>query len=96
VRRSHLPLDAALDVAVDGTPERHAELRSDLARLAALTANLPARERELIALKYGASLNNRLIAELTGLSESNVGTILHRLVKTLRTQWYGDVSSSDE
>jgi RNA polymerase sigma-70 factor, ECF subfamily len=95
-RRSYLPLDAALDVAVDGTPERHAELRSDLARLAVLTANLPSRERELIALKYGASLNNRLIAELTGLSESNVGTILHRLVKTLRTQWYGDVSSSDE
>jgi RNA polymerase sigma-70 factor, ECF subfamily len=95
-RRNHLPLEAALDVAVEGTPERHAELRSDLARLASLTASLPARERELIALKYGASLNNRLIAELTGLSESNVGTILHRLVKTLRTQWYGDVSSSDE
>jgi RNA polymerase sigma-70 factor (ECF subfamily) len=95
-RRSHLPLEAAINVAIDGTPERHAELRSDLARLAALTANLPSRERELIALKYGASLNNRLIAELTGLSESNVGTVLHRLVKTLRTQWYGDVSSSDE
>ena len=95
-RRSHLPLEAALDVATEGTPERHAELRSDLARLAALTAGLPARERELIALKYGASLNNRLIAELTGLSESNVGTVLHRLVKTLRTQWYGDVSTLDE
>ena len=95
-RRSHLPLEAALDVTTDGTPERHAELRSDLARLAALTAGLPARERELIALKYGASLNNRLIAELTGLSESNVGTVLHRLVKTLRTQWYGDVSTLDE
>jgi RNA polymerase sigma-70 factor (ECF subfamily) len=74
---------------MDGTPELHAELRSDLARLAALTADLPARDRELIALKYGASLNNRLIAELTGLTESNVGTILHRLVKTLRSQWYG-------
>jgi RNA polymerase sigma-70 factor (ECF subfamily) len=95
-QRRHLPLEAASDVATEGTPERHAELRSDLARLAALTANLPSRERELIALKYGASLNNRLIAELTGLSESNVGTVLHRVVKTLRTQWYGDVSSSDE
>src|SRR6201999_628202 len=50
--RNHLPLDAAADVAVDGTPELHAELRSDLARLATLTANLPERERELIALKY--------------------------------------------
>jgi len=42
----------------------------------------------LIALKYGASLNNRQIAELTGLSESNVGTILHRTVGALRAQWY--------
>jgi RNA polymerase sigma-70 factor (ECF subfamily) len=95
--RSHLPLEAAAEVATEDTPARHAEVRSDLARLAALTATLPARERELIALKYGASLNNRLIAELTGLSESNVGTLLHRLVKTLRTQWYGaDVSVRDE
>jgi RNA polymerase sigma-70 factor, ECF subfamily len=88
-RRQHLPLDAAAEVAIEGTPERHAELRSDLARLAALTAELPIRERDLIALKYGASLNNRLIAELTGLSESNVGTVLHRLVKTLRARWHG-------
>jgi RNA polymerase sigma-70 factor, ECF subfamily len=95
--RSHLPLEAATDVTTGETPASHAELDSDLARLAALTATLPARERELIALKYGASLNNRLIAELTGLSESNVGTLLHRLVKTLRAQWYGaDVSIRDE
>jgi len=52
-----------------------------------LTAKLPPRERELIALKYGAALNNRLIAKLTGLTESNVGTILHRVVQTLRAQW---------
>jgi RNA polymerase sigma-70 factor (ECF subfamily) len=96
-RRDHLPLEAASSVAVEDSPATYAELRSDLARLAALTATLPARERELIALKYGASLNNRLIAELTGLSESNVGTLLHRLVKTLRAQWFGpDVSARDE
>ena len=95
-RREHLPLEAAIDVAVDGTPELQAELSSDLERLAALTASLPERERELIALKYGASLNNRLIAGLTGLSESNVGTVLHRLVRTLRTQWYGQTDTRDE
>lgn len=94
--RSHLPLDAATHVAVDGTPELHAELRSDLDRLATLTASLAERERELIALKYGASLNNRLTAGLTGLSESNVGTLLHRLVRTLRAQWYEQASVRDE
>jgi RNA polymerase sigma-70 factor (ECF subfamily) len=86
--RIHLPLEAASNVALDRTPEVEAELSSDLARLARLTTRLPERERELIALKYGASLNNRLIAELTGLTESNVGTLLHRLVKKLRAEWY--------
>jgi RNA polymerase sigma-70 factor, ECF subfamily len=92
----HLPLEAASNVALEATPELQAELSSDLARLANLTARLPERDRELIALKYGASLNNRLIAQVTGLSESNVGTILHRLVKSLRSQWYGREGSRDE
>jgi RNA polymerase sigma-70 factor (ECF subfamily) len=92
----HLPLEAASNVALDRTPEIDAELSSDLARLARLTARLPERDRELIALKYGASLNNRLIAGLTGLSESNVGTVLHRLVKALRAQWYGPEGVSHE
>ena len=86
-RRAHAPLEAALDVVVDQTPEHDAEQRSDLARLAALTASLPERERELIALRYGAGLSNRAIAPLVGLSESNVGTILHRTVQALRSQW---------
>ena len=71
----------------EGTPEKDAERNSDLARLSRLTQDLPDRERELIALKYGAAINNRLIAQLTGLSESNVGTILHRVVQTLRSRW---------
>jgi RNA polymerase sigma-70 factor (ECF subfamily) len=86
-KRTHLPLDAALDTATPVTPEGEAEHGSDMARLAALTKQLPEREQELIALKYGAAISNRLIARLTGLSESNVGTILHRAVQTLRSQW---------
>lgn len=86
-RRQHLPLQAALEIASDVTPEHEAQLASDLNRLAALTSDLPERERELIALKYGAALNNREIARLTGLSESNVGTILHRMVQALRARW---------
>lgn len=50
-------------------------------------ARFPDRERELIAMKYGAELSHREIARLTGLSESNVGTILHRVVEKLRTEW---------
>lgn len=86
-RRPHVPLDEALDVSSGVTPEGCIAKQSDLGRLAMLTARLPERERELIALKYGAGISNRDIAGLTGLSESNVGTILSRTVQTLRLQW---------
>jgi RNA polymerase sigma-70 factor (ECF subfamily) len=86
-RREHAPLDAAAEIPAERTPETDEERRSDLTRLAALTASLPERERELIALKYGAGLSNRAIAPLANLSESNVGTILHRAVQALRSQW---------
>jgi RNA polymerase sigma-70 factor (ECF subfamily) len=86
-RRLHEPLDAAVEIATDRTPETDEERRSDLTRLAMLTALLPERERELIALRYGAGLSNRAIAPLVGLSESNVGTLLHRTVQALRAQW---------
>jgi RNA polymerase sigma-70 factor (ECF subfamily) len=86
-RRTHVPLTEAFSVAVAFPPDAEVERDSDLARLRQLTASLPERERELIALKYGADLSNRLIARLTGLTESNVGTILHRTVQGLRAGW---------
>ena len=52
-----------------------------------LLLELSEREQDLIALKYGAEMTNREIAKVTGLSESNVGTILHRAVKRLRKKW---------
>jgi RNA polymerase sigma-70 factor, ECF subfamily len=79
---------ATLADPVDSTtPEDKAMHSSDMARLAMLSAELPDRHKELIALKYGAALNNRMIAEITGLSESNVGTTLQRIVAKLRSQW---------
>jgi RNA polymerase sigma-70 factor, ECF subfamily len=85
--RPHAPLEAASNVATEHTPESEVAHRSDIARLAQLTQHLPDRQRELIALKYGAALNNRLIARITGISESNVGTTLQRTVEKLRAQW---------
>ncbi len=48
-------------------------------------ACLEERERDLLALKFQAGLNNRQIAELTHLSESNVGVILYRSIRRLRS-----------
>jgi RNA polymerase sigma-70 factor, ECF subfamily len=42
------------------------------------------RERELVALKYFAGLSNAEIATVLGITESNVGTRLHRVVDRLR------------
>ncbi len=92
-RRQHddVPLDALPHLADnhEDNVEAAVEMRSDLKRLAVLLEMLNGRERELVALKYGAELTNRAIAEMTGLSESNVGTILHRVVQKLRASWDG-------
>jgi RNA polymerase sigma-70 factor, ECF subfamily len=85
--RSHASIDHAADVTTNALAEENLERQSDLARLALLTSELSPRDRELIALKYGAGLSNRDIAGLTGLTESNVGSILHRLVQNLRARW---------
>jgi RNA polymerase sigma-70 factor, ECF subfamily len=71
--------------------EHQIEALQDFAHLYRLLAQLSAREQELIALKYGADLNNREIARLTRLSETNVGSILHRSICKLRKQWEVDL-----
>jgi RNA polymerase sigma-70 factor (ECF subfamily) len=85
--RRHAPLEAAVDVPAQESPEEEAAMRSNFARLSQLMAELDDRERELLALKYGAGATNRAIADVTGLSESNVGTIVHRAVSELRSRW---------
>ncbi|MGQ9814391.1 MAG: RNA polymerase sigma factor [Candidatus Roseilinea sp.] len=88
-RRVELSLDEVHGAPDDAArlPERVAEDHDERARLASLLARLPARERDLLALKYGAGMTNREIARQTGLTESNVGTIISRTVQALRRQW---------
>jgi RNA polymerase sigma-70 factor (ECF subfamily) len=89
-RRAHAPLDAAAGLEAAGrSPEDAAILRSEAARLAALLDGLPERDRELLSLKYGGGMTHREIAAATGLTETNVGTILSRAVQSLRERWPG-------
>lgn len=83
-RRPMAPLEAAEHLADASDPHAQVEQRESFERLAGLLEQLPERDRELIALKYGAGLNNRAIARQLGLSETNVGSILHRAVQKLR------------
>jgi RNA polymerase sigma-70 factor, ECF subfamily len=47
-------------------------------------AELPPRERELIALKFHAGLSNAELARVLGISQSNAATMLHRTITKLR------------
>lgn len=86
-RRNNVALDEGHLVSSERSVEEAIQRDSDFARLSWLLAQLTVREREIIALKYGAELTNRSIADVLGLSESNVGTIAHRVVLRLRAEW---------
>lgn len=89
LRQPHadVPLDAVSEYPAPTATDETVLHQIELQHLVALLSLLPARDRELVALKYGAQLNNREIALQLKLSESNVGTTLHRIVAKLRTQW---------
>jgi RNA polymerase sigma factor (sigma-70 family) len=50
----------------------------------AAVAQLPAREREIVALKFHAGMSNAEVAKVLGVSESNAGTLLYRTMEKLR------------
>jgi RNA polymerase sigma-70 factor (ECF subfamily) len=54
--------------------------------LLASLMNLDERERDLLSLKFAARLTNRRIADISGLSEANVGVIIFRALKKLRAE----------
>ena len=77
-RHGELPGDAADQ---GGDPAAIAVQRTALRQA---MESLSGRERELVALKYFAGLSNAEIAQVTGTSESNAGTKLHRVIEKLR------------
>jgi RNA polymerase sigma-70 factor (ECF subfamily) len=70
--------------AADPDPGEAAELAAQRAAVRAALGRLPARERELIALKYHAELSNAELAAVLGVSVSNAGTLVHRAMTKLR------------
>lgn len=86
-QRVTVSLDEVDYIPMEENIEALTQKRADFKRLSTLLARLADRDRELVALKYGAGLTNRTIAGLTGLTESNVGVLLHRALQTLRAEW---------
>ncbi len=78
-------LDEPLATADPGTsPEEESESAEEIRLLNSCLAQLSPPEREIISLKFGAEMNNRQIAKMLSLTESNVGIIIYRAVRKLR------------
>jgi RNA polymerase sigma-70 factor, ECF subfamily len=65
-------------------PDDEAERALRRAALRVALAGLAPRDRELIALKFHAGLDNAELAAVLGCSTTNAGTRLHRAVEKLR------------
>ncbi|MCA9912618.1 MAG: sigma-70 family RNA polymerase sigma factor [Anaerolineae bacterium] len=85
--RAPLSLEYLGTLPAEFSVEAEVQKKQDAQRLYYLLSQLPSHEQEIIALKYGAELTNRAIAAVLNLSESNVGTMLHRTIQKLRQQW---------
>lgn len=70
------------EVEVADSDEGEVALRRTAVQAA--LAKLPAREREIVALKFHAGLSNAELARVLGISESNAGTLLYRTMEKLR------------
>lgn len=69
-----------------GQPEEVIVINENNASLVKALAKLSKKERHIVALKYAAELKNTDIAEVMGISDSNVGVILFRSLKKLRVE----------
>jgi len=65
-------------------PSQSAELHDSTRLLLVHLADLPANENEVVRLRFHDQFTYREIAEVTGLSESHVGVLLHQALKKLR------------
>jgi RNA polymerase sigma-70 factor (ECF subfamily) len=78
------PLEAEPVDVYSPAPEDQAELVVRRETVRAALSTLDPRDRDLVALKFQAGLSNAEIGRVLAVSESNVGTRLHRTMEKLR------------
>jgi len=86
-KKMHALTDWELNDTCDhGTsPDRQVEINDDVYTLKDLMKTLPPREQEVIRLKFQNGLSYKEISEITQMSVSHVGVLLHSTIKKLRT-----------
>jgi RNA polymerase sigma factor (sigma-70 family) len=80
-RRKH---HAALVTEPASDAPDHATAAVERAAVRAALADLPPRDREIIALRFHAGLDTAEVADVLGVSRSNAATQLHRAMTKLR------------
>lgn len=86
-RHCFAPLETIIDmISNKETPEESVMIGERNSKLRHSLNLLNERERHIIALKFGAELNNKEIASIVGVSETNVGSILYRSMKKLKKE----------
>ncbi|MHB9111443.1 MAG: RNA polymerase sigma factor [Thermoleophilia bacterium] len=93
--RKAAPVEFSDDLRSDGSDDPEPRLQALELReeLMAAIETLDEREREIVALKFGGSMNNREIGRLLKISESNAGTILYRSLVKLNNQLKGGIEN---
>ena len=76
--------DAPDELSGEPDVEEQVESLEEVRQLRLCLAGLPRIDQDIISLKFGADMNNREIARVLNMSESNVGTRLYRAVRRLR------------
>lgn len=80
--------DYQLEERPDASPDAERQLvqKEAAAGLLQHVASLPDRQQEILRLKFNGGLSYRQIADVTGLTVTNVGVILHTAIGKLRKQ----------
>ncbi len=85
-----VPMDTAiLDHTPSATdsPDEALHEKETARQIRDLIGQLPEKQRQVIQLKFHAGLSYQEIAAATGLSQSNIGWLIHQAVQSLRAQW---------
>ena len=74
----------AVHAFTEASPADEVETRDTAQHVFGLLDALPDNQQEVVRLKFEGGLSYRAISEVTGLSVSNVGYLLHQAIRTLR------------
>ena len=93
VHRKERRMTALTEVELDTrpaaglAPDAQAEAGETAGRALRLLDALPENQREVVRLKFQNQMSYREISQLTRLTETNVGFLLHTAIKTLRRRF---------